>query len=45
MDANDIIKCSDVVALEREMWDFGKEHDPLTITGAPFKFHTAQSSC
>ena len=45
MDANDIIKCSDVVALEREMWDLGKEHDPLTITGAPFKFHTAQSSC
>jgi len=45
MDANDIIKCSDVVALERKMWDLGKEHDPLTITGAPFKFHTARSSC
>lgn len=44
LDANGIIKCSDVVALEHEMWDFGREHDPLTITGAPFKFHTAKSS-
>lgn len=44
MDAMHIIKCSNVVVLEKEILGYGNDHDAQTVMGLPYKVYTAKSS-
>ena len=41
---NDIVKCLDVDALEREIIEIGNENEPNILKGLPYKLHFSSHS-